>query len=296
MRVAAALAILASELVDFCCQPTYILGPGNDMFEMMSTMVKHDANRELFLRSVLLASYTDTGHKKAVQERIDQAAEHIYGILSGPFDNDDQGSLRSAIQLLCTETCSYWQHIQRFRAKIEAFHDSADLRTGNIKNWAPLLIVLPASDQPTSQPAASSVQKQHQQNGAASGSGGGGSTKRGRQSSQPSPQQQITADPGPDLSGIVVWPTFVVVAGDQKDIGVLTKGYVLRESDLRSAVHEQMAQQKSGRRRNVRDSIRRRTTSMSAGVDGGESPRDSRQGVTSESFLSVRSGGGQKGG
>lgn len=295
MRVAAALAILAAELIDFCCQPTYILRADNDMFDMMSNMVKHDPDKELFLRSVLLASYTDSGHKKAAQERIDQAAEHIYGILSGPFDKDDQGSLRSAIQKLCTETCSYWQHIQRFRAKIEAFHDGMGLRTGDTKNWAPLTIVLPTPEKPASPAAGSSAQKQ-QQNGAASSSGGGGSTKRGRQGPQSSQQQQTTADSGPDLSGIVVWPTFFVVAGDQKDLGVLTKGYVLRESDLRSAVHEQMVQQKSGRRRKERDSIRRRTTSMSAGVDGGESPRDSRQGVTPESFLSVRSGGGQKGG
>ncbi|KAK1754410.1 hypothetical protein QBC47DRAFT_217642 [Echria macrotheca] len=285
MRVAAVLAILAWELAGLCFRPTYVLDEENDLFDVMSDMAKHDPSREVYLRSVLLEILNETGQKRAVQRRVVHATNEIFAIIGHPFDQSDQNSLREAIKVLCTEACEHWGHVQRLRAKIEPeFEPTADPKP---EHWAPLTIKLVESTG-TATPAASNQKLQN----------GGSGSNPGKRTKQAGPQQAQQQQPQPDsaaeLSGIPIWPMFVVT-GDPADGDVLTKGYVLRHSYLQTAFDEQRAQQSTGRRRDMREGLRRtRTKSMSAGV---EAPGISTGDVTptvSESFLSPRLGGGQK--
>ncbi|KAK5661314.1 hypothetical protein OQA88_11209 [Cercophora sp. LCS_1] len=273
MRVAAVLAILAAEFDAFFFRPTPIVDRSG-FSHFLSDLADRDPEREAYIRSAILAALTEDQYETSKKRRVESATERLFKLFSPLFPLDE--GLESALRKLCERIYAGWHQIQRLKLKVEAhFHFHVD----ESDDWLPLSFEKPY----LSSPAPKGNPKQQQQNGS-------GNTGKPRGKNAPE-----TVDPTTDLSGLVIWPSFISASDPPEDAPPLAKGYVLRETQLQAARDEEKALRISGGRRDMRASVRRQRTMSVGGSAEAMTPDGSAPAFPSSSpFLAARAGGGLK--
>ena len=282
MRVATFLAILSRELSRLFFQPTYILdGGGAELSEFLGELANRDAERETYLRSVLLAASPPPTQAEALEKRIHITVEKLLGIAGALFAESEQAKFKAALEILCKTAGDNWLAIQKVEYRIEPVFDCR-----NFEDWRSLSYKSPELSGITS------PNSKAQSNASASLSTSGNSKKN-------KPIAPTSAGPNPELSRAVVWPSFFVTSSDVDDETPLTQGYVLCESQLQTAREEEKAILNAAPRRAVRQSVRRKRTMSSPSGGGGVASNRAVINPTTASapgsFL-PKGGGGPKGG
>lgn len=209
-RVAAFLACLGSRLADLIFLPYYI--ESNDEEEenhhrldaltiLLSNLSHSDPVRELHLRTVLLAISPDEQRRRGL-ERADLIATDMYNILGILLDDAQRVEFDRNVTELCQLAVESWGTLRPLKEKVEPFTMTDD---DNEKYW------LPAELDSVSQ---SKKQANGKPNGLVS---------------KPSLQSLKSAN-----KVILVWPGFSY--GSE----VLKQGFMLLESQVRSADEEQL--------------------------------------------------------
>lgn len=274
MRVAAVLTILAAEFDTFFFRPTPIIDSRSGEFShFLSDLALREPEREAYVRSAVLAALTEDQYDTSKKKRVENATERLHKLFS-PLYVKDEG-LESAIHKLCERIYTGWQQVQRLKMKVEThFHFHVD----ESEYWLPLSFDKASLAAPVSR----GNTKQQQQNG----------TVPAGKTRTKNPSDAV--DTAADLSGIVIWPSFVNVSGPMEDDPPLAKGYVLRESQLQAARDEEKALRISGGRRDMRASVRRRTMSVSGSAEVVTPDGNHPALPGSPPFLSAGRGGGLK--
>ncbi len=287
MRVAAFLAILASEFTPLLLEPTYLPKQTEHMRELLSDLARRDHEKESYLRSVLLTSVSAQGQELVIFHRTRNVRDTVLKIVQPLFqDDDDRKALGEALDNFCEETGRLWSQIQKLKEKVDVCDEFA---CGDYADWKPLSFQ--SKRLLASQPPATKAE----QNGNHPGGGSGGGRKNKQQDTQ---GQANSRAPQPDatrtLSKTVVWPAFIA-AIQSEDERLLTHGYVLEQAHLDAALEEEMERTRSGQARNARSSARRKRTMSIGGNQAASSGEVNTNAQTSSgSFLSMQGGGGLK--
>lgn len=239
MRGAAVLAVIASSMVRYIFQPTYLLESGEELSEIMTNLAGADLARESHLRSVLLAVLPaiPEWQKEVVPRRISHVVTEVMKCV-GPLLSPEKGvAFKKALQALCEQACERWMRLQRCDAKVLA---SLERPYDEVEYWKLL-------------PLQSSTA-----NGSASSPRPSGTNTTSSGSSRSSTPVQGRAGPGSleykDIVG-VVWPSFFVV--QQGDLEPLKTGFVLGGAQVKAAREEESNASTMGPRRGPRQNTRR---------------------------------------
>lgn len=256
MRIAAVLGICAEALNRYIFQPTYLL-EDNKLPNLLTELGEDDPVRESYLRSVLLPVQPDKQRENG-QIRAGHVATDVVDCTGSMLPNEGREGFQSSLENVCKEACDQWMRLQELEVKVEL-----DFETDDADEWT--LLPFPLPDGETQRQKAN-----------------GDAISAGNNSKQPAQAQD---QPKVDLKDIrvVVWPAFLLPKDGE--MGLLQKGFVLGETQIKAARDEQNAALLQGTRRAVRQGIRRaRTFSMSM-ADGETNPKGA--------FLSTGGGGGE---
>ncbi|EFQ29579.1 hypothetical protein CGRA01v4_14857 [Colletotrichum graminicola] len=231
MRVAASLAILATELREHVFQPTYLLGD-DELAGLLNGLglTTSELEKGAHLRSVLL-NLCPPQHEQHASERAKKASNNVVKCV-GPLllHESKQNEFASALHKICQDASRCWESVQRLANRVDPVSDlETDLDTDPWK-----LMEFPGMDG---------------QSPKAQGSPSPGGKKNG---ARPKPEAS-----GPSLGAVenidaFVWPTFVLFK-ENNDQETLHEGLVLSRAQVDEARAE-------ASRRTARQNSRRQST------------------------------------
>ena len=287
MRVAAALAILSTELSLFIFQGTYSIGSTDELSVLLNKLAAKDPEAESHLRSVLLAATPESQYEENAEEWGKKAVKSLTTIMKPLFQkgSPDRARFRDGLQDICDQALALWRSAQRVEGRVmpdfELEYDGEE----------PVTLVFQLAT------LTETFGKNPHQNGTypplSNGNQINGTDKTSQGNhSKPPPQSLVTSPPEPY---VVVWPEFYTVTGDQQVS--LTPARVVSQAHLNAAREEEKARIDANSRRTQRGNQRKArtmSTSESVGSPGGSNGDVSATSPTpSKSFLFQRIGGGR---
>ena len=269
MRVAAFLAVLAHEMLSHIFQPTYLLKDTRDLGKVLDELNEREDGPDFdtHLRSVLLAASASApkATSSATANRIKVVVHNVSDCIQVLIPEQRRGDFKAKLGELCTEACEQWKFIQKLGGRIEPDSEIIEQEVGSWKLLNP--------KPPPPPPGASSKPRP---NGTSSTPNTGKKTPI-----PPATQAQITGASSL-ADAVVVLPAFYDKTSEYPE--TLVQGYVLTAAQIAEAKGEDKAQRHP--RRDQRDKYRRQSTAGNGQENGKNS---------NSSFLSQKSGGGQKG-
>ncbi|KAK1982765.1 hypothetical protein LZ30DRAFT_769929 [Colletotrichum cereale] len=230
MRVAAALTILASALVEHVFQPTYLLGD-NELARLLTDLAFDDPEREAHLRSALLS--LDPPRQKAhAIERAQKASSELSKYVSPLLPGSKQDQFTSALRAICQDARRCWARVLRLPDRVDPIFGVGIVPYAN--DWK--LMQFPGVD---GQPSK------------ARGSPPGGKGDGVR------PRTGARLSSGAENVAAFVWPAFILFGDEQE---TLKEGLVLEDCQVKDAKAEENSEFASGPRRMVRQQSRRHST------------------------------------